>query len=122
MPFESYLHTVELIHINMSEDDHWIEQVFIDKQTNKPVALKVYLSGFTNPFIYFDETTCKELYSDEFNSTFYNFGINWYVYHGNSEEDTERVRQSIRKSLLNSIRIFDYIKTKFKRDHYIYCF
>ena len=122
MSFDRYLPTLQLIHMNMSEDDHWIEQVYIDKQTNKPIALKVYLAGFTNHFIYFDEENCKELYSDEFNSTFHTFGINWYVYHGTSEEDTERGRRLIQNSLKNTIRIFDYIKVKFKRDYYIYCF
>ena len=113
MSFDRYLPTLQLIHMNMSEDDHWIEQVYIDKQTNKPIALKVYLAGFTNHFIYFDEENCKELYSDEFNSTFHTFGINWYVYHGTSEEDTERGRRLIQNSLKNTIRIFDYIKVKF---------
>ena len=122
MSFNTYLPTLELIHMNMSDDDHWIEQVYIDKKTNKPVALKVYIPNFPNYFIYFDETICKELYSDEFNSTFHIFGINWYVYNGISQEDTERGKKLITDSLTNSIRIFEYIKVKFKRDHYIYCF
>ena len=122
MSFNTYLPTLELIHMNMSDDDHWIEQVYIDKKTNKPVALKVYIPNFPNYFIYFDETICKELYSDEFNSTFHIFGINWYLYNGISQEDTERGKKLITDSLTNSIRIFEYIKVKFKRDHYIYCF
>jgi len=115
MSFNKYLPTVDLITVNMAEDEHWIERVYIDKQTNKPVGLLVYPFGFMQHFIYFDEETCKELYSDKLDSTFHTFGINWYTCI--SEEDTEQNRNNIKTCLIISNRIFDYIKTKLKREH-----
>jgi hypothetical protein len=111
MSFHKYLHTVDLIKIRMSEDDDWTEQVYIDKQTNKPVALLVYPFGHMQHFIYFDEPTCKELYPDKIDYTFHTFGINWYICMSKENQD------SVQKCLISSDRIFNYIKTKLKRDH-----
>ena len=110
--FNKYLSTVELINVTVSENEHWIEQVYVDKQTRKLVALLVYSSGFMHYYIYFDETTCKELYPDPFDATFHSFGINWFTYKGISEQDTLYGQALIQKSMEHSKKIFNYIKNK----------
>ena len=120
--FNKYLHTLDLINITMSEEENWIEQVYVDKKTNKPVALFVYPTTFMKHYIYFDEKTCKELYSDPLDSTFYNFGINWFIYNGISDEDTVYGRNYIAKELDYNVRLFREIKNKIYQPHNKCCF
>ena len=95
--FNKYLSSVELIDINM-DTEHWTERVYIDKQTRKPIGLVVSPGIFMKYYIYFDETTCKELYLDPFDDTFHTFGINWFIYKGISEQDTKYGQELLKKS------------------------
>ena len=113
--FNKYLSSVELIDINM-DTEHWTERVYIDKQTRKPIGLVVSPGIFMKYYIYFDETTCKELYSDPFDDTFHTFGINWFIYKGISEQDTKYGQELLHKSIEHSKKIFNYIKTKIEID------
>jgi hypothetical protein len=121
LPIESgtfitkYLNTTNLINISLTDNKHWIERIYIDKKTNTPIGIIVYPSGFMHYFIYFDEESCKKLYSD-FNSNFHSYGINWFIYNGISEEDTEFGQNMIQKALTDSISIFNYIKLNFDKN------
>ena len=114
--FNKYLSSVDLLNVSISEIEHWIERVYIDKKTRKLIGLIVYPPGFVQYYIYFDELTCKELYPDPLDSSFHSFGLNWFTYKGISEQDTIYGQALIDNTIEHSKKIFNYIKTKIEID------
>jgi len=110
--FISHLSEVELINVNVAEDEHWIERIYIDKKSRKPFAMLVYPTGFLHYFIYFDEKTCNELFLETLDSTFHSYGLNWFTYNGISKVDTLHGQQFIQDSLDSSAKLFNYVKSK----------
>ena len=96
-----------------NEDGTLTTYISNDLESCVPIGLVVFIPGFNQPYIYFDELECPAIFPN-FGENMYRHSLNWLDPNFGNPQDNAFLRTMIRNTIHNSHRLLNQLIISFQ--------